>query len=159
MTLDVNLCRDTLKKTFSDHGGIELLKAIIEGAEPENPGNPGSSSSLPWCRCGRCRAMPLEVENVCCRKRPCVTAQDFFQSAVLDMNILSISIVNRSDVFADDPDYSPSSYRKAACRQWILWQHGYLGRANRRVVPSCIVWAVRDKYPAPDGQYLGFIEY
>ena len=99
------MCRDALKKTYSDRGGMELLKGIIEGAEPENPGNPGPSSSLPWCRCGRCRAMPLEIENVCCRKRPCVTAQDFFQSAVLDMNVLSISIVNRSDVFADDPDY------------------------------------------------------
>ena len=46
--LDINVCRDALKKTFSDHGGIELLKAIIEGAEPENPGNPEPSSSLPW---------------------------------------------------------------------------------------------------------------
>ena len=124
MTLDVNTCRDALKKTFSDHGGIELLKAIVEGADPENPRNPGPSSGLPWCSCGRCRAMPQEVENVCCKKQPCVTTQDFFQSAVLDMNVLSIAIVNRSDVFADDPDYSPSSYRKAAYRQWtrIPWQ-------------------------------------
>ena len=161
--LDIYTLRDALKKSFSDHGGMELLKAIIEGAEPGNPGpdpgNTGASSSMPRCICGRCRVMPLEIENVCCRKRPCVTAQDFFQSAVLDMNVLSIAIVNRSDVFADDPDYSPSSYRKAAYHQWILWQHGYLGRANRRVVPSCIVWAVRNKYPVPDGQYLGFKEY
>ena len=56
--------------------------------------------------------MPLPAENVCCRKSPCVTTLEFFQSAVLDMNVLSISIVNRSDVFADDPDYSPSGYRK-----------------------------------------------
>lgn len=85
---------------------------------------------------------------------------DFFESAVLDMTVLLISIVNRSDVFDEDPEYSPSSYRKAAYRQWILWNHGYLGRANRRVVPSCIVWAVRDRYPAPLGTfYLGFKEY
>ena len=78
---------------------------------------------------------------------------------VLDTSVLSIAIVNRSDVFADDLEYSPASYRKAAYRQWILWQHGYLGRANRRVIPSCVVWAVRDRYPAPDGNYLGFKEY
>ena len=96
--LDVSTLRDALKKFFSDHGGMELLKAIIEGAEPGNPGPdpgiPGPSSSMPRCICGRCRVMPLEIENVCCRKRPCVTAQDFFQSAVLDMNVLSIAIMN-----------------------------------------------------------------
>ena len=114
------------------------------------------SSNLPdWCICGKCGPMPLSTENVCCRKRPCVIMLEFFESAVLDMNVLSIAIVNRSDVFADDPDYSPSGYRKAAYRQWILWNHGYLGRGRRRVVPSCVVWAVRSRYPAPDGHYLG----
>ena len=72
---------------------------------------------------------------------------------------VSIAIVSRSDVYADDPECSPASYRKASYRQWIMWQHGYLGRSNRRVVPSCVVWAVREKFPAPDGIYLGFKEY
>ena len=151
------MCRDALKKTFTNHGGIDLLKAIIHDEDPG--GNEGSNSNLPWCVCGRCRHMPLEAENICCRKRVCITREEFFQSAVLDMSVLSIVIVNRSDVFADDPEYTPSSYRKAAFRQWILWQHGYLGRANRRVIPSCVVWAVRGRYPALDGQYLGFKEY
>ena len=102
---------------------------------------------------------PCPQRILCCRKRPCVTTQEFFESAVLDMNVLSIAIVNRSDVYADDPDYSPSSYRKAAYRQWILWNYGYLGRGQRRVVPLCVVWAVRKRYPAPDGYYLGFKEY
>ena len=37
--------------------------------------------------------------------------------------------------------------------------YGHLERNNRRVVPSCVVLSIRRKYPAPDGQYLGFREY
>ena len=136
---------------------MELLQSIKEGGPPEDEQQPSNQPG--WCICGRCRPMPLPAENLCCRKRQCVSTLEFFRSAVLDMNVLSIAIVNRSDVFADDPDYSPSGYRKAAYCQWVLWNHGYLGRANRRVIPSCVVWAVRNKYPAPDGQYLGFKEY
>ena len=159
-TLDVSMCREALMKTFINHGGVDLLKAIIhEGNGDPGPGSNEECNSIPWCICGRCKRMPLEAENVCCRQRHCVTREEFFRSAVLDMSVLSIAIVNRSDVFADDPEYTPSSYRKAAYRQWILWQHGYLGRANRRVIPSCVVWAVRGSYPAPDGNYLGFKEY
>ena len=133
------------------------MKAIIHEGDPESDGT--SNNNLPWCICRRCRHMPLEVEKVCYRQRICITREEFFQSAVLDMGVLSIAIVNHSDVFADDPEYTSSSYRKAAYRQWILWQHGYFGRANRRVTPSCVVWAVRDRYPSPDGLYLGFKEY
>jgi len=70
-----------------------------------------------------------------------------------------VAIVNRSDVFDDEPDYSPSSYRKAAYRQWIMWQIESTGWGNRQVVPSCIVWAVQNRYPGSDGIYLGFKEY
>jgi len=51
-----------------------------------------------------------------------VTIPEFFESAVLDMNVLSIAIINRSEMFADDPDYSPSGYRKAAytVEPWIF---------------------------------------
>ena len=80
----------------------------------------------------------------------------WFDSVVLNRDVLSVAIEARSDVFADDPEYTPASYRKAAYRQFVLWQHGHLGRSNRRVVPSCIVWCIRNKYPAPDGVYLGF---
>ena len=165
MKLDVAECRNTLKKTFSNHGGVDLLKAILSeqdpdgGDEDQDPDGNGNNSQLPWCVCGRCRRIPQEIENRCCRKRPCITTEDFFQSAVLDMSVLSIAIMNRSDVFADDPEYTPASYRKAAYRQWILWQHGYLGKTNRRVVPSYIAWVVRTRYPAPDNHYFGFKEY
>ena len=100
--------------------------------------------------------MPLPAENVCCT---CITTSESFESAVLDNRVLSIAIVSRSDIFADDPDYGPASYQKAAYRQWVMWQHGYLGRYNRKFIPSCVMRAVRRRYPAPDINYLGFKEY
>ena len=81
------------------------------------------------------------------------------ESTVLDVNVLSIAIINRSDTFVEPVDYSKSSYRKAAYRQFILWRQGHLGRGNRKVVPSSVVWSVRNRFPAPDRMYLGFKEY
>lgn len=55
LTLDINACRDALKKTFSDHGGMELLKAIIEGAVPENRGlDPGPTHGASVAGVGQC---------------------------------------------------------------------------------------------------------
>ena len=103
--------------------------------------------------------MPTPEENVCCRSRACLTTIDTFETIVLNRDVLSVAIVHRADVYSKDPLYAPSIYRKAAYRQWTLWRCGYLGRGNRRVIPACVIWAMRDKYPAPDGIYLGFKEY
>ena len=56
----------------------------------------------------------------------------------MNRDILSVAIVHHSDVYSEDPEYAPTDYRKAAYRQWTMWQCGYLGRRNRKVVPS--VW-------------------
>ena len=103
--------------------------------------------------------MPTAIENVCCKLHTCVTSTDLFESTVLDLNVLLIAILNHSEVFVDKADYSPASYRKAAYRQYILWKEGHLGRGNRKIIPSYVVWSIRNRYPAPDGQYLGFKEY
>ena len=160
--LSTEECRHLIVETFENRGGIEPLRSMLahkpKGEEPEPPEDT-NSQSLPWCKCGRCRPMPTPRENVCCKQRPCITTVDIFTTNVLNTDVLSIAIVGRSDDFADTPEYSPASYRKVAYRQWIMWQHGYLGRNNRRVIPSCVVWAVWNAHPTPDGVYLGFKEY
>ena len=73
MTLDVDECRDVLKKAFIDYGGME---AIIEGGAPENPGpdprNPCPSSSVRGAsvagvgqRQWRLRMFAAENDHVC----------------------------------------------------------------------------------------------
>ena len=41
-------------------------------------------------------------------------------------------------------------------RQFILLAHGYLGKGNRKVIPSCAVKMIRNQYPSPDNVYMGF---
>ena len=48
------------------------------------------------------------------------------------------------------------SYRLAAYRQFIHWTYSRLGRGIHRVIPSCVVAAVRHEFPELDGVYTGF---
>ena len=98
------------------------------------------------------------VENVCCRKKPCVTTTEVFQNIVINRDVLSVATVNCHDMLVEDITYMPGAYRKSVYYQWIMWRIDYLGIGVHCVVLLCVVWAVRDYYPAPDGCYLGFKE-
>ena len=100
--------------------------------------------------------METVKENVYCHKSPCVTDMGWFDLVVLNRDVLSLAIEACNDLFADLPMYTLASYRKATYRQFVLWQHGDLGRSNRCVVVSWVVLSIRRKYSAPDGHYLGF---
>jgi len=77
--------------------------------------------------------MPTAAENACCKQSSCITSTELFETSVLDINVLSIAIVNCSDTFVELADYSPSSYRKAAYRQFVLWREDILGEATERL--------------------------
>ncbi|XP_078019511.1 uncharacterized protein LOC144459417 [Epinephelus lanceolatus] len=55
---------------------------------------------------------------------------------------------------------SINQYRLVAYRVVLEWalRGERLGPGNRRVLPSCIVTAIRNKYPSPTGTYKGFME-
>ena len=54
--------------------------------------------------------------------------------------------------------HANSNRRHAAYDEFILQHHGHLGTGNRRVIPSCCIWKIRDKYPDRYKQYRGFVE-
>lgn len=47
-----------------------------------------------------------------------------------------------------------------AYRQFCLWAHQgqRLGKHNRKVLPACVVSAIRKKYPEENEDYTGFQE-
>ncbi|EDO44733.1 predicted protein [Nematostella vectensis] len=111
-----------------------------------------------WCKCGNCREMPQQIENVWCGKRNCESTKAKFGKLCLDVEVLSLGIRSSADIRNDWHDSSARAFRKAGYRNYILDKHGYLGKRKRRVAPSCIVWQIRHHYPTRTGIYMGFRE-
>ena len=102
--------------------------------------------------------MPTQEENKCCTRivRPCISTTPLFLQLVLDPNVLDLAMRYREDVLVLGNVRNNENFRHAAYRQYVLWQHGRLGRGNRRVVPSCCVVKIRARYPSPNGMYTGY---
>ena len=127
--------------------------------QPPTHPNPPPDNNLPeWCKCGHCVVMPTQEENKCCTRvvRHCISITPLFQQLVLDANVLDIAMRYREDVLVLNNVRNNENFRHAAYRQYVLWQHGHLGRGNRRVVPSCCVVAIRARFPSPNGVYTGY---
>ena len=134
----------------------DLEEAPAPNQEPAGPQQVGAMPD--WCNCGQCAAMPTQAENKCCcaSKMQCITTSILFQQLVLDGNVLDLTMRRREDVLALDHPRNNENFRHTAYRQYILWQHGRLGKGNRRVVPSCCVLAIRRRYPSASGIYTGY---
>jgi len=139
---------------FMGRGSLDFAKNLIGAAS--NPPPPPDPAAPQWCTCRRCRPMETDVENVCCKRVNCITQLNTFSNICLDRDILEVCIKARCDFRADEFDFTMESFRKAGYRQYIMWRFGKLGRGNRRVVPSCVVLAIRDSFPSANGQYMGY---
>ena len=131
-------------------------------SQPQNPNptpEPTPESVPDWCTCGKCRPMPLQVENKCCKQKKCITLTSRFSKLCLDPDVLELCIYNGSDIRNDREDNSTKAFCKAAYRQFILARHGHLGKGSRRVCPSCVVLKSRERYPSVTGVYMGYRDH
>ena len=118
---------------------------------------------LPWCRCGECRAMPTERERVCCRKGKapgqCITRDRRCRTVVLDTHVVSTAVSSEAcDNARISQEVNHRTCRHIAYRQYVLHKYGHCGAGNRKVVPSCVTWAIRGKWPSTTGEYRGYME-
>ena len=80
-------------------GSLDFAKQLVAENLPEEPSPP---SDLPWCQCRVCVPMETEQENVCCKKRQCITSYRTFNNICLDRDILEVCIKARCDIRADE---------------------------------------------------------
>ena len=137
-------------------GSLDYARRLLENDDPEAAPPDPTNDSLNWCICNNCVNMPTPDENKCCNRRECITSYELFQNLCIDRHVLELAIRARCDIRVEPLDFSMASFRKAAYRQFILWEHGYLGKGNRRIIPSCAVRKIRAQYPSPDNVYMGF---
>ena len=119
-----------------------------------------------WCHCGHCRPMVSEEESVCCLEymseeftnATCITLSNNFGSVCLHAEVLKATLGGLNSLRGDNTDHSNRSMRYAGYRIFTWWIHGRLGRGVRKVIPSCAIWAIRDKYPEENNVYKAFQE-
>ena len=159
---------DTLLIAEDDLDTNDNTEKVLDDFSDETEGTSGTShqdstgnleAAPSWCVCSNCSPMPQEIENKCCKLKKCITLSARFAKVCLDPDVLELCIRNTSDIRNDREDNSTRAFRKAAYRQFILARHGFLGKGNRRVCPSCVVIRIRQRYPSVTGVYMGYREH
>ncbi|XP_028515079.1 uncharacterized protein LOC114575110, partial [Exaiptasia diaphana] len=113
-------------------GSLDFARNLLEDVREPDPdpdpdppqNNPTGTGGIAWCKCSVCEVMPTTEENVCCKLVTCVTSYQRFHNICIDREVLELAIRVRCDIRADEPDYSMTSYRIAAYRQYVLWKYG-----------------------------------
>jgi len=133
-----------------------------------------------WCECGSCGVQHHKSPRsmYCCmegRNRSryqnkfmekfvpnanCLKENPHFQRLALDRTVLiaSAKLLSQRYGTAVKENYSNGELRKAAYYNTANWIFGNMKRGDRRILPSCIVSAIRQVFPNPPGKrYVGFL--
>ncbi|XP_077423082.1 uncharacterized protein LOC144052679 isoform X2 [Vanacampus margaritifer] len=115
-----------------------------------------------WCTCGNCCTMQTEVENVCCRESPmvakrmeeidpavnCMTRHPGFIPVCLNKYSLQNALnIYKADYGKLQVKGYKSRLRKLACRSFVSWCWGFLGKEVRVAIPSCVVQRIHRRFP------------
>lgn len=111
-----------------------------------------------WCICGCCRPIPDKPRmEFCCGQTECVTKNTSHIHLTRPDIVEVAGLLCYADTFHEEPKRGPNLFRNQAYHFFILWQHGKLGKGNRRCPPACVVSRTRMAYPNPPGvPYTGY---
>ena len=89
----------------------------------------------------------------------CITGAKAFEIVCTPKPVLETALSALNNLRGDSlKDIKNESYRFAGYKQYTWWIHNRLGKGIRKVIPSCAIWAIRDKYPAENNLYTPFME-
>ncbi|OCT65692.1 hypothetical protein XELAEV_18041931mg, partial [Xenopus laevis] len=130
-----------------------------EGQTTEHP-RLGNHS---WCECGKCVDMPTVEESICCKENgnidqymeglDCICEHHTFKASCLYETIMTVTFRVIQSVAKSNTGLANRSLRITAYRFFTL------GKRNCLPIPSCVVKAIRDKFPDPESTYVGFKYY
>ena len=122
------------------------------------------------CQCGNCEY--FGELPVCCHKYAamkerlksiygdfkCITQHPGFHSNCLDIHVLEASFYKfcQNDGEPGDDEPLHETLRYIAYRRMVRWIFKKLGQKNRKRLPACVVLAIRNRFPADNGEYTGF---
>ena len=126
-----------MKTACTGNGSLNSIRNIVYFIKNENQQREDDNDAPDW--------FVYKAEgNHCCGKRTFVTSYMMFW--------------NWKHTRAEDFDFSTNATRKAAYHQLTMWKYGRLGRGNRKPNPVCIVRMIREAYPSPTNEYMGYKE-
>ncbi|XP_040265171.1 kelch repeat and BTB domain-containing protein 4 isoform X2 [Bufo bufo] len=134
------------------------------------PDPEGRLQNTNWCQCGQCTIMSEVEECVCCHELPaterffqtdpCVTQHEDFSRFVTSREILIPLLQFATKMTAAQFECKEHRHlRVAGYRKFTNLVYGFLGKARRVSVPTCVIKKIRQTYPEPDGHYTGFKYY
>ena len=128
----------------------------------------GRANNKTWSLCGVCKPVENDEACVCCHeqvdggeriicKENCIVNMDGFPQLCLQPLVLENVLIGLHHS-KGDPKKEPLNVnlRFAAYKQFIWWRYGYLGAGNRKIVPACATWKIRERFPEASGTYTPF---
>ena len=61
------------------------------------------------------------------------------------------------EMYSEGENVENNKKRKAMYHLFTYLKYGHLGKGNRIPIPICVVEKIRETFPSPDGNYMGYI--